>query len=105
MNSTLIALALCGAAGALTYSFPLYLKAIAEVPPAKFALHRMLFSVFVGAICAVVFTRVLGHNWPWMVTPEPWPLAFVLGLASNPIVPIFLRRVVGWAEDFTPGGK
>lgn len=105
MLSTVLILAVCGAAGALTYSFPVYLKAVAEVPPARFALVRMLSSIFTGAIFAALLTRVIGHQWPWMVTPEPWPLALVIGLASNPLLPIVLRRLEGWAETFTPGGK
>jgi len=105
MMPTIVALALCGAAGALTYSFPLYLKALSQVPPGKFALHTMVFSIFVGAICAAVFTRVIGANWTWTVNPEPWPLALVIGLASNPLAPIILRRLEAWAERVTPGGK
>lgn len=71
MIPTVVILALCGAAGALTYSFPVYLKAAAEVPPVKFALHRMVFSVFTGAVFAALLTRLIGHQWKWTVTPEP----------------------------------
>lgn len=100
-----LSLALCGAAGALTYSFPVYLKALAEVPPARFSLHRMLFSVFVGAVFAAILTNIIGRGWPWTVDPEPYPLALVIGLACNPLIPIVLRRLEAWAEIFTPGGK
>lgn len=103
MTETLIILACCGFAGALTYSVPLYIRALTKVPPTPFALANLLFSVFVGSISAVLFTKVIGYNWAWTINPEPWPLAMVIGLASNPLVPIVLRRLESFAETF--GGK
>jgi hypothetical protein len=97
---TLLLFAGCGAAGALTYSFPLYLKAKLKIPPARFALANCLFSIFVGAISAVVFTRLIGFQFPWTIQPEPWPLAMVVGLGSNPLVPILVRRLESWAGNF-----
>lgn len=100
MDKMLLIFALCGAAGAVTYSFPVYLKARAKIPPAKFALVNCLFSIFVGSICAVIFTRVIGYHFAWTIQPEPWPLATVVGLGSNPLVPILLRKLEKWAEFF-----
>jgi drug/metabolite transporter (DMT)-like permease len=99
----ILLLLLCGVAGALTYSFPIYLKALKARPPIPLALINLLFSLFVGAVCAVVFTKLVGYHWPWTVQPEPWPLAMVIGLGSNPLVPIVLKRLEGFAETF--GGK
>ena len=59
----------------------------------------------VGAAFAAIFTRVIGHNFAWTITPEPWPLAYVLGLTSNKLVPVILTKVLGWADKYTPGGK
>jgi hypothetical protein len=95
-----LAFALCGAAGATIYSFPIYLKGLKKVPPAEFGIHNLLFSVAVGAVCAAMFTRIIGFNFPWTIDPEPWPLALVVGLGSNPIVPILLRKLEQWANAF-----
>jgi drug/metabolite transporter (DMT)-like permease len=103
MIGTLIVLALCGMAGALTYSVPLYIRAVSKIPPTPFALTNLIFSVFVGCVTAILFTRMIGHHWPWTVQPEPWPLAMMVGLGSNPLVPIVLRRLEAFAETF--GGK
>lgn len=103
MPQTILVFALCGIAGALIYSFPAYLRAISRKPPLEFAMATLLFSLFVGSVSATLFTRLVGYHWPWTVQPEPWPLALVIGLASNPLVPILLRRIEGWAETF--GGK
>lgn len=103
MFDQFLALALCGAAGAVTYGFPTYIRAKSKVPPLDFALANLLFSLFVGSICAVLFTRVIGFHWPWTTQPEPWPLAMVIGLGSNPLVPIVLKRLEAFAETF--GGK
>ncbi len=100
MDHSLLVFAACGAAGAVTYSFPVYLKAAAKIPPARFALANCLFSIFVGAMCATLFTRIIGYNFEWTVEPEPWPLAMVVGLGSNPLVPILLRKLERWAEMF-----
>lgn len=103
MNQMLVVLAACGAAGALTYSVPLYLKAVSKIPPTPHALTNLFFSIFVGTISAALFTRLIGYHWPWTITPEPWPLAMMIGLGSNPLVPIVLRRLERFAETF--GGK
>lgn len=93
-------LAVCGAAGAMIYSFPIYLKGISKVPPVKYAMVNCLFSIAVGLIMAVVLTRTIGHQFPWTVNPEPWPLALVIGLCSNPLAPIFVNKMRKWAEAF-----
>lgn len=103
MTHTFLAFAACGVAGAMIYSFPAYLRGIAKKPPVEFALVTLIFSLFVGSVSAVVFTRLIGFHWPWTVQPDPWPLAVVVGLGSNPIAPILLRRLEGFAETF--GGK
>lgn len=100
MFTSLLAFAVCGAAGAVIYSFPVYLKAASKVPPAKFALVNCVFSVIVGAIFATIFTKQIGSHFPWTVDPEPWPLALVVGLGSNPLVPILIRKLENWAEAF-----
>jgi drug/metabolite transporter (DMT)-like permease len=97
---TSLIMALCGASGAVTYSFPLYLKALGKEPPVKFALVNLGFSVFVGTVCSVLFTRAIGGHFHWTVEPEPWPLAMVIGLGSNPIVPILIRKMEKWASAF-----
>lgn len=103
MNTSILAFAACGAAGALIYAFPAYLRAIGRKPPLEFAMATLTFSIFVGSVCAMLFTRLIGFHWPWTIQPEPWPLSLVVGLASNPLVPVMLRRIEGWAETF--GGK
>lgn len=103
MSATILLLFICGMAGALTYSFPIYLKAVLAHPPIPLAAVNLAFSLFVGAVCAVIFTKVVGHHWPWTVEPEPWPLAMVIGLGSNPLVPIVLKKLESFAEAF--GGK
>ena len=97
------ALAACGIAGALIYSFPAYIRGISKTPPVEFALTTLMFSLFTGSVSALLFTNMIGFHWPWTVEPEPWPLALVVGLGSNPLVPILLRRLEGWANTF--GGK
>jgi hypothetical protein len=100
-----ILLYIFGGVGALIYSFPVYLAAMGLEPPSKFALASLAFSVFVGAIIAPVLVQILGHRWPFMVLPEPYPLAVGIGLAANPLVPVFIRRVTGWAESYNIGAK
>jgi drug/metabolite transporter (DMT)-like permease len=97
---TLLTFALCGAAGAVAYSFPNYLKGILKTPPVRLALISFLFSVFLGSISAVLFTRFIGFHFPWTVKPEPWPLAMVVGLCSNRVVPVIIRKTEAWAESF-----
>lgn len=89
----------------MVYSFPVYLKAASKVPPARFALATCIFSILVGGLFAAIFTRIIGFRWPWTVEPEPWPLALVIGLGCNPLVPIFLRKMEKWAEAFEGVGK
>lgn len=103
MLHTLLIFGICGIAGAFIYAFPAYIRAISRKPPVEFALLTLLFSMFVGSVCAAIFTRLIGFHWPWTVEPEPWPLALVIGLASNSLAPIVLRRIETWAETF--GGK
>ena len=99
----MLAIAACGASGALTYSFPTYIKAVSKTPPVPFAAAVLGFSLFVGSICAVLFTGSIGFHWPWTVQPEPWPLAMVIGLSSNPLVPKVIQRLETWVDTF--GGK
>jgi drug/metabolite transporter (DMT)-like permease len=96
-------LALCGLSGALIYSFPCYLQALSHQPPERFAGYTFIFSLFVGSVCAALLTQTIGYHWPWTVKPEPWPLAVVIGLASNPAVPALISRINGFIETF--GGK
>lgn len=93
-----------GGVGALIYAFPMYLAAASAEPPGKFAFTVMLFSVFVGGILAPVLVPLLGHRWSFLVDPEPYPLAVAVGLASNPLMPIFIRKLTGWAESYNLGG-
>lgn len=100
MIYTYFALAACGIAGALIHSFPAYLRKISKKPPTEFAFLTLAFSLFTGSVSALLFTDVIGFHWPWTVQPNPWPLALVVGLGSNPLVPILLGRLEGWAEKF-----
>ncbi len=95
---------LFGGIGALIYAFPMYLAAASADPPGRFALTVMFFSVFVGAILSPVLVPMLGHRWDFLVQPEPYPLAVGVGLASNPLMPIFIRKLRDWAESYNPGG-
>lgn len=94
-----------GAAGALIYAFPLYLASLGAVPPGKFALAVLAFSVFVGGLIAAALVPLLGNRWPFLVMPSPYPLAIGVGLAANPLVPVFVRKVTGWAESYRIGEK
>jgi drug/metabolite transporter (DMT)-like permease len=98
MSYVYFALAACGVAGALIHSFPTYIRNISKTPPVEFALLTLGFSLFTGSVCALLFTNLIGHHWPWTIEPEPWPLALVVGLGSNPLVPILLGRIERWAE-------
>lgn len=100
MELSLLMFALCGAAGALIYSFPVFLKNITKVPPTQFSTLHLVFAVFVGSCFAAIFTRIVGYHFPWTIRPEPWPLSMVIGLCSNPLVPVIVRKVQGWAEAF-----
>jgi hypothetical protein len=95
---------LLGGVGALIYAFPMWLAAVSTVPPARFAFTAMLFAVFVGAVLAPALVPLLGHRWPFLVEPEPYPLALAVGLACNPVMPIFVRKLTGWAESYNLGG-
>ena len=94
-----------GAVGALLYAFPMYIAALSLDPPAKFALHMLLFSVFIGALLAPSFTLLLGSWKPFLVTPTPYPLAVGIGLAVNPLAPIVLRKLTRWAEAYNVEGN
>lgn len=93
-----------GAVGALIYSFPLYLSALNLVPPGRFALPVLIFSVFVGAVLAPILVPMLGGRWSFLVDPEPYPLAVGIGLGANPLVPIVVRKLTGWADSYNLGG-
>jgi hypothetical protein len=99
-----LVLSLCGLIGALMYSFPVLIAALKAVPPGRFAWTSMTFSVVVGAACAPIFVPLLGAWKPFLVQPEPYPLALGIGLAINPLTPIVLRRVLAVAEA-TPIGS
>ena len=98
-------LALCGAFGALLYSFPIYIAALKSVPPGRFALAMLGFAVIVGAFAAPILVPLLGHRWPFLVEPEPFPLAVGVGLAVNPISPILIKKLTGWADSFNLGAN
>jgi drug/metabolite transporter (DMT)-like permease len=100
MDITPVYFAACGAAGAVTYAFPMMVKALSRTPPEKFAYMNFGFSVFVGSVCAAIFTTIIGFHFPWTTEPEPWPLAMVIGLGSNPLVPILLKKLEKWAGAF-----
>jgi len=102
MNELL--LLLFGAIGGALYSFPMYIAAISLVPPGRFALAIFIFSIFVGAVMAPVFVPMLAGWKPWLVQPSPYPLSVATGLVANPLVPIFVKKVTGWAERFNPEG-
>jgi len=96
---------LFGAVGALIYGFPMFLAAISTVPPTRFALASLAFAVFLGSVAAPVLAQILGNRWSFLVDPQPYPLAVGIGLVANPLVPIFVRKVTGWAEGYNLGGK
>jgi len=98
-------LALCGLIGALMYSFPVLIAALKSVPPGRFAWTSMAFSVIVGASCAPIFVPLLGSWKPFLVQPEPYPLALGVGLAINPLTHIVLRRVLAVAETVPIGNN
>jgi len=95
--------ALCGAVGALLYAFPAFLASIRATPPIKFAWLSLSFSVSIGLVGAPILVPMLGHIWPFLVVPEPYPLAAAIGLAINPLAPIFVRKATGWADSYQVG--
>ncbi len=106
MNDPL--LYLFGAVGAVLYAFPMYIAAISVTPPAqppRFALVMLLFSVFVGGIVSPGLTLMLGYIKGFLVKPTPYPLAVAVGLAINPLSPIFLRKLTSWADAYKIGDK
>lgn len=96
-------LALCGALGALLYSFPILIAALKSVPPGRFAWTSMAFSVVMGAAMSPILVPLLGHRWSFLVQPEPYPLAVGVGLAVNPIAPIVVKKMTGWADKYQIG--
>ena len=100
---TFIALALCGALGALLYSFPILIAALKSVPPGRFAWTSLGFSVGVGAMMAPILVPLLGSRWSFLVQPEPYPLAVGIGLAINPLAPIAIKKLTGWADAYQIG--
>lgn len=103
--SQFVFLALCGAFGAMLYGFPIFLAALTSVPPGRFAWVSLGFSVVVGAFSAPILVPLLGSKWDFLVQPEPYPLAVGIGLAVNPIAPILVRKITGFADAYTIGGK
>jgi len=100
-----IALALSGALGALLYAFPLLIKALSAVPPSRFAWSSFAFSVVVGAMSAPILVPFLGGKWDFLIIPEPYPLAAGIGLAVNPLAPILVDKLTGWATNYQIGSK
>lgn len=96
---------LVGAIGALIYAFPMYLASAGKVPPPHWPLATLIFAVFTGAVISALLVPTLGHRWDFLVQPEPYPLAFVVGLMANPMVPVVVRKLTGWAEAYNLGGK
>ncbi len=96
-------LAVCGAFGALLYGFPLYIAAMRATPPVKLAWAVLLFSVSVGLVGAPLLVPLLGHKWPFLVVPEPYPLAVGIGLAINPLAPILVKKLTSWADAYQVG--
>lgn len=81
---------LLGGLGAACYAFPTYLQDRAAKEPYGF--WTFAFAVLVGIIFGGVFTPFIGSRAPWTVDPEPYPLAFVLGLMANPLLPRIINR-------------
>lgn len=98
-------LALCGGMGALLYSFPILIAALKAVPPTQYAWATLAFSVLVGAVVAPILVPMLGNWKPFLVQPEPYPLALGLGLAINPLAPIAIRKLTGWADAYQIGNS
>lgn len=98
-------LAACGAVGASLYAFPILIAALKAVPPGRFAWTTALFSVIVGAVLAPIFVDPLGAKWPFLVFPKPYPLAVALGLAVNPLTPIFVKKLTQFADRYEIGPK
>jgi hypothetical protein len=96
-------LALCGALGAALYGFPVFMAALNSVPPARFAWASLAFSIAVGALSTPLLVPTLGNRWPWLLVPEPYPLAIGIGLAVNPIAPILVRKLTGWVDAVNIG--
>lgn len=100
---TFLTLALCGALGALLYAFPIMIAALKLVPPGRFAWTSMGFSVLVGGLMSPILVPLLGSRWPFLVQPEPYPLAVGIGLAINPLAPIAIKKLTGWADAYQIG--
>lgn len=98
-------MALCGALGALLYSFPILIAALKSVPPGRFAWTSLAFSVGVGTLSAPILVPMLGARWPFLIAPEPYPLAVGIGLAINPLAPIAVRKLTGWADSYQIGNS
>jgi len=100
-----ILLAVCGMVGALLYSFPIFLAALNSIPPGRFAWASLCFSVVVGTTLAPILVPMLGYRWPFLIAPNPYPLAVGVGLAVNPLAPIIVKKLTGWADAYTIGPK
>lgn len=92
---------LCGCFGAAMYAIPVYLGAMRQVPPEKYAWVALAFSICVGTVTPRLLIPTLASRWPFLVVPEPYPLALGIGLAINPLTPILLRRALAVAETFS----
>jgi hypothetical protein len=87
------------------YGIPVFIAAIRQVPPERFAWLSLSFSMLVGAVAPRLLIPTLAARWPWLIVPEAYPLALGLGLAINPLTPILLRRAMAVAETFNTGAK
>lgn len=92
-----------GVAGSIAYGLPVLLKDLSHDPPTKFAVVNFLLSVFIGAVSGIVLTRIIGHHFPWTVKPEPYALAFIVGLAVNPNIPLLQKLASNFIAIFKLG--
>lgn len=93
-----------GGVGAACYAFPTYVQSrIASEP---YSLLTFVFAIVVGVMFGGMFTPWVGRQAPWTVDPEPYPLAFVLGLMANVLLPRIINRGTSIFDgfSFTNGG-
>lgn len=98
-------LALWGAIGSAMYAVPILIQSLSAVPPTKFAWVSLGFSIVVGALMAPILVPILGSRWDYLIHPTPYPLAVGVGLAINPVTPIFINKIKGIAEGLSIGTK
>lgn len=82
---------LLGGAGAMFYAFPVFVAA-RRAGQDGYSFTILCFSIGVGALFGGVLTPWIGARAPWTVDPEPYPLALVLGLLANPLLPRIVDR-------------